>query len=75
MSGDFFESIAFGKRIILSKIHKIQFIFNITNKGLLYLFSQLRWLIPLVQFSKKLWSGTPYFWKKIINYQIDQMHK
>ena len=31
------------------------------NEFLKHFKNILRWLIPLVQFSKKLWSGTPYF--------------
>ena len=36
----------------------------------------LRWLVPLVQFSKKkTMKRYPIFSLQIINYQIDQMHK
>ena len=40
--------------------------------GLLYI---LRWLIPLVQLSKKIMKRYPIFSVQIINYQIDQKYK
>ena len=35
----------------------------------------LRWLVPLVQFSKKNMKRYPVFSSQILNYQRDQIHK
>ena len=35
----------------------------------------LRWLVHLVQFSKKIMKQYPIFYVQIIYYQIDQMNK